>query len=70
MQTGRFFGLNVHTSPLLFEVFPVAENTDDPLPIRTPRTRRSFRCLLRSGCFWMVDLFHHALIGTVGKVHK
>ena len=35
-----------------------------------PRTRRSFRCLLRGGCCWMGDLFHHALIGTVGKVHK
>ena len=55
---------------LLFEMFPVAENTADPPPIRTPRTRRSFRCLLRGGYFWMRDLFHHALIGTVGKVHK
>ena len=52
LQIGRFFGLNVHTSALLFKVFPIAENTTDPSPIRTPRTRRSFRCLLRGGgCF-------------------
>ena len=63
-------GLNVHTSPLLFEVFPVAENTDDPLPIRTPRTRRFFRGLLRGGLLIMGDFFHHALIGAVGKIHK
>ena len=70
LKTGRFFGLNGHTSALLFKAFPVTENTGNPPPIRTPRTRRSFRCLLRYGCFCMGDLFHHALIGTVGKVHK
>ena len=70
MKTGRFFGLNGHTSALLFKAFPVTENTGNPPPIRAPRTRRSFRCLLRYGCFCMGDLFHHALIGTVGKVHK
>ena len=70
LKAGRFFGLNVHTSALLFEVFPVAKNTAAPLPIRTPHTRRSFRCLLRGGCFFMRDLFHHVFIGTVCKVHK
>ena len=65
-----FFRANVHTSALFFKVFPIAENTADSPPIRTPRTRRSFRCLLRGGCCFVRDLFHHALIGTVGKVHK
>ena len=64
------FGLNVHTSALLFKVSPIAKNTADPPPIRTPRTRRFVRCLLRGGCFFVRELFHHTLIGTVGKVHK
>ena len=69
-KQGVFSGkMSTHQS-CFFKVLPVAEKTADPLPIRTPRTRRSFRCLLRGGCFWMGDLFHHALIGTVGKVHK
>ena len=58
-----------HLRPAL-EMLPIAENTHNFPPIRTPRTRRSFRCLLRGRCFNMRDLFHHALIGTVRKVHK
>ena len=38
--------------------------------IEKPRTRRSFRCLLRGGGCFVRDLFLHMLVGTVGKVHK
>ena len=31
LQTGHFFGPNVHTSALLFEVLSITENTADPL---------------------------------------
>ena len=70
LQTGPFFSPNVNTSALLFKAFLITENASNLPPIRTPRTRRSFRCLLRSGYIFMRNLFHHALIGTVGKVHK
>ena len=49
MQTGPFFSPNVNTSALLFKAFLITENASNLPPIRTPRTRRSFRCLLRSG---------------------
>lgn len=55
---------------LLFEVLSIAENTGDALPIRTPRTKRSFRGLLRGGLLIMGEFFHYALIGAVGKIHK
>ena len=55
---------------LLFEVLSIAENTGDTLPIRTPRTRRSSRGLLRGGLLIVGDFFHYALIGAVGKIHK
>ena len=48
----------------------MAENTGDALPIRTPRTRRPFRGLLRGGLLITRDFLHHALIGAVGKIHK
>ena len=70
LQIGPFFSPNVNTSALLFKAFLITENASNLPPIRTPRTRRSFRCLLRSGYIFMRNLFHHALIGTVGKVHK
>ena len=70
LQTGPFFSPNVNTSALLFKAFLITENASNLPPIRTPRTRRSFRCLLRSGYIFMRNLFHPALIGTVGTVHK
>ena len=70
LQTGRRLGPNANILALLFEVLPVAENTGDLPPIRTPRTRRSFRGLPRGGLLITRDFFHHALIGAVGKIHK
>ena len=48
----------------------MAENTGDALPIRTPRTRRPFRGLLRGGLLIMGDFFHHALIRAIGKINR
>ena len=70
LQTGHRLGTNANISTLLFEVLSITENTGDALPIRTPRTRRYFRDLLRGGFLIVRDFFHHALIGAVGKIHK
>lgn len=70
LQTGRRLGPNANILALLFEVLSVAENTGNPPPIRTPRTRRSFRGLLWGELLITRDFFHYALIGAVGKIHK
>ena len=70
LRIGSFFSPNVNISALLFQVFLITETTSDFPPIRTPRTKCSFRCLVWGGHFSMGDFFHHVFIGTVCIVHN